>query len=1089
MNNSNNNNNNNGDNNGNRYNNPEGSGGGGGGGVRRRLLSTVPISFRTSSGGRDGRLRNNNNYFNNSIMMTQKDENNSESGGSSGVGRYRNKRINYSRGDGGDEEGGDSNSTSSSSRSNSDNSPVAAAPPASIPHHHHRFSKLTKRGRKDKSNSGNNNNNNNNNRYHKNPHRHQYQQQPRRPYLYQDSFYHSTSENEATLNSKINSRRTSRPTFFWNGGDTDHDIHEGNNNNNNKTGTKNGSLSHTDRNDDNNIACNCLPTYTYGDDDVKQRDTGKDGNNGCKGGAQHQLMDLIETGMNCISCQGGGGGFVDALQRHRLSHLAEGGEGYYGGEDENEDGRTGYPPLDHLLGNKSSNGGKTATSRDPEKYARLHEDFFESLLKEQAEMAGFRLVSDDDDAGGEECANGGNTEGSTAVGGRNDSLPFQESESRACRTNVSSDVSKASSVVSVDSGAASTSSTTTLRGKKRQNKFSKIMNSGRANSASLRRRGATNYNRVLRHSASMPLASDVCNGSSRRHTYLPYSHSQRFASVGEVDELRVDEEEPSDNQDPPVPEMSPSSDPSIISLYDIVAKTHLPRPEKFIHQHCVLQKDKGRGDLPLGCSVSATGRTASLAKLRDKMKLVMQVSKGGDVHQTTKGGGSGNDSTASCSSGGSNTATGNLPRSTTVTVSSMMMSAPRTGMKRRVAKVSRISDAAGYVETRSMIELQLGFLSMQYGLLIQWDARNTGKIVFICLRKMCHDSFYTRIPQLLEQTSHPPCAASPAAMRKGLSKRSSHRNSKPRGGQGPGKVGRRRRNSPGPPLVVRCRRGNDAVYDNSLEQGATEVVLFDHPYRVPHPPSFDPSILTIEIHECTGLSMKSDWALSLTFDGHTEIAHLRYNPHRNLFETSRTTPCKWEMAMPHLMTSFDEANLDIRLFERRGGGLKQAQRRLTRRNSSSSINSRNSTSSVNSSGGSTNSRSNHNRPLHKNSRLASTVPVPLGGLISQPSAADTTLWKLTMPFDHDDSAQLTLTLVHQSQYAQWMYRELKSRRKEEKAAAASESSMMWSSTLLGSYTSVNDDCTDDSYILDDDEDVPGHVLVLDCLCGLWQAGC
>mmetsp|Transcript_7659 Transcript_7659/g.18907 ORF Transcript_7659/g.18907 Transcript_7659/m.18907 type:complete len:1047 (+) Transcript_7659:87-3227(+) len=1040
--------------------NRDNSTGGGGGGVRRRLLSTVPIAFRTSSGGSNGRLRSNSNS--NSSMM--KDENISEAGSSSGVGRYSNSN-NYSSSGGG---GGDSNSTSSSSRSISDNSPVAAAPPSSISHHQHRFSKLTKRGRKQNSNS-----NNANTRHHKKSHRHRYQQQPRRPYLYQDSFYHSTSENEATSNSNINTRRTSRPTFFWNGGDDDH-------HHNKKTGMKKDNPSHMDRNDQNNIACNCLPTYAYDgyENDVNPGAT--------TGGAQHQLMDLIETGMNCISCQGGGDGIVDTLQRRhrrrRRSHLNDDGEGC----DEEDDGRTGYPPLDNFLGNKPYSGGKTTTSRDPEKYARLHEDFFESLLKEQAEIAGFRLFSDDDDVDDDECSNDGNKDGSTAVGEGTDSPPLQESESRESRTTVSSDVSKGSSAVSVGSGAALSPSTNMIRGKNRQNKFSKIMKPSRAKSTSLRRRGGSNSNRVLRHSSSMPLAGDVSHESSRRHTYSSYTQPQRFATVGEIDELRLDEEETPENHYPPVPKMSPSSDPSIISLYDIVTKTHLPRPEKFVHQHCVLQKDKGRGDSPLGCSISATGRTASLAKLRDKMKLVMQVSKGGDVHQTTKGGGSGNSSTASCSSGGSNTATGNFPRSTTAAVSSMLLSAPRTGMKRRVAKVSRIAESTGYVETRSMIELQLGFLSMQYGLLIQWDARNTDKIVFICLRKMCHDSFYTRIPQLLEQSSHPPCAASPAAMRKGLSKRSSHRNSKPRGGHSQGKTGRRR-SSPGPPLVVRCRRGNDAVYDNSLEQGATEVVLVDHPYYVPHPPSFDPSILTIEIHECTGLSMKSDWALSLTFDGHTEIAHLRYNPDRFLFETTRTTPCKWEMAMPHLMTSFDKASLDIRLFERRGGGLKQAQRRLTRRNSSSSINSRTSTNSLNSSGGSTNSRSNHNRSLHKNSRLASTVPVPLGGLISQPSATDTTLWKLTMPFDHDESGQLTLTLIHQSQYAQWLYQELKSRRKEEKAAAASEGSMMWSSALLGSYTSANDD--EGSFVLDEDEDIPDHVLVLDCLCGLWQAGC
>jgi hypothetical protein len=51
------------------------------------------------------------------------------------------------------------------------------------------------------------------------------------------------------------------------------------------------------------------------------------------------------------------------------------------------------------------------------------------------------------------------------------------------------------------------------------------------------------------------------------------------------------------------------------------------------------------------------------------------------------------------------------------------------GMKKRQGKVSE--ETAEYTETRAiMLELRLGFLSMQYGILLRWDARS-GKIVLV----------------------------------------------------------------------------------------------------------------------------------------------------------------------------------------------------------------------------------------------------------------------------------------------------------------------------------------------------------------------
>ena len=71
------------------------------------------------------------------------------------------------------------------------------------------------------------------------------------------------------------------------------------------------------------------------------------------------------------------------------------------------------------------------------------------------------------------------------------------------------------------------------------------------------------------------------------------------------------------------------------------------------------------------------------------------------------------------------------------------------------------------------------------------------------------------------------------------------------------------------------------------------------------------------------------------------------------------------------------------------------------------------------------------------------MTVPLGGLVSQPSTSQTTLWKLTIPFTHHEEAQVTLTLMHRSDYAHWLYKELRARRKEELASSASSWGWGW----------------------------------------------
>lgn len=338
-----------------------------------------------------------------------------------------------------------------------------------------------------------------------------------------------------------------------------------------------------------------------------------------------------------------------------------------------------------------------------------------------------------------------------------------------------------------------------------------------------------------------------------------------------------------------------------VSLETIAGK-ELPSPESFLRSDCVMQKDKGKGE-PLGHSISAEGKEACLTKLREKMAIVIQVS--GEA----------------------------------------------TGIRRRMAKVS--ANAAGYIETRSMLEVRLGFLSMQYGLLLRWDYHRTGKIAFVLLRKMCQDGFYTKIPAVIEQE--------PQTTTTTITKRQLE----------------------APPLVVRSTTGSNAIYQRIM---GTEVVLVDPPYRVPQPEVFAPSVLSVEINHIEGLSKKSRWTISITFAGHTEMTLLHYNNDKRLFESKRTA-MEWEM-LP--VSSFDLTSLEIRLFEQR-----------KRKNS--------------------------------HSRLSSTTTVPIGGLVAQPSTAPATSWQITMPFTHNEKASLTLSMVHQSDYSHWLFKELNARKTEEVA--------------------------------------------------------
>ena len=435
-------------------------------------------------------------------------------------------------------------------------------------------------------------------------------------------------------------------------------------------------------------------------------------------------------------------------------------------------------------------------------------------------------------------------------------------------------------------------------------------NSGISSSARRRPSGDSSFSDISGDSSSRggfgPPSFNSTKTQKRRRPFRLHSHRQsparpRHARVAPIEAYTKMHQA----HQPSISSSAPKARRENLSIADLASEKH-PKPETMMHPECRIQKDKGKGE-PIGSIISAKGREACLEKLRQKMELLMQVALG----EERKG---------------------------------------PTGMKRRSAKIA--SERNGYTETRSIIELRMGFLSMQYGLLLRWDTQRTGKIVFIVLRKMCHDSFYTK------------CAAVSPGEKPAIT------------------TSITKRQLEAPPLVIRNLIGNHAIYQRP---NGTEVVFVDPPYRIPQPEVFTPSVLSVEINNAAGLSRRSRWTLSLTFDNQAELMQLHWNAQTNSFVPKQGNVMQWEMAD---ITSFDLAALEIRLFEQR------------------------------------------KRPNAHN-RLAATMTMPLGGLVAQPSTSQATSWQVTIPCSHDQKASVTFSFSHQSDYAHWLYKELDARRREE----------------------------------------------------------
>ena len=268
-------------------------------------------------------------------------------------------------------------------------------------------------------------------------------------------------------------------------------------------------------------------------------------------------------------------------------------------------------------------------------------------------------------------------------------------------------------------------------------------------------------------------------------------------------------------------EHSKSSSTSVtISLSDL-STANLPKPETYLHELVRMQKDKGKGE-PVGSNLCAKGREACLEKLRDKMRLLTEVA-------TEKAAGA--------------------------------------TMKLRKARISERID--NFVETRSLLNLKMGFLSITYGVLLRWDTTKTGTITLVVLRKMCHESFYP-------QESQPV----PAAV-----------------------------STPRSPTLAANR-------DLFLHQSNNvEFISPEPPYCVPRPVKFTPALLSVSVVSVTGLSKKSNWTMQLSVDDTIDNFALQWDSSKRYL--SPKAPCTLRHLTGDRIHWGFHSGIQVKLFENR----------------------------------------------------------------------------------------------------------------------------------------------------------------------------
>lgn len=268
-------------------------------------------------------------------------------------------------------------------------------------------------------------------------------------------------------------------------------------------------------------------------------------------------------------------------------------------------------------------------------------------------------------------------------------------------------------------------------------------------------------------------------------------------------------------------------------------------PSYYLHPMCRMQKDKGKGE-EVGSIVCANGADQCLFKLQAKMRILT------DYVSPLPG----------------ESKKGNAT------------------MKRRNARISFQYDS--FTETRSLIELRLGFLSMTYGVLLRWDTKKSEKATLVVLRKNCHDSFYPKekVSPLTKQAIAPPSKEVIAPP----SKQAIAPPSKP---------------------IQTFSRLNPTIATKSLAtKGQIASSDLKPPYLIPQPKRCDPMVLSLLIRYISGLSRKSKWLVQVCCQDTVENVLLSYDQVSSCFVPKALNSFKREL--PETAKSH---NVEIKLFE------------------------------------------------------------------------------------------------------------------------------------------------------------------------------
>lgn len=169
---------------------------------------------------------------------------------------------------------------------------------------------------------------------------------------------------------------------------------------------------------------------------------------------------------------------------------------------------------------------------------------------------------------------------------------------------------------------------------------------------------------------------------------------------------------------------TPSSSIGIISPASLFGLSK--NPTDYFHKDCKLQKEVGRDaasqklstrSLSTSTKSSVTGRSATLIKLQEKLSLL------GDIESGKYG------------------MAAEMLRSDAVAFAIQADSSSNS--TNCSSTPPRKNNRLQKVETRSILTLRMGFVSICYGILLQWDCKS-GLVELIVLRKMCHDDFLKR---------------------------------------------------------------------------------------------------------------------------------------------------------------------------------------------------------------------------------------------------------------------------------------------------------------------------------------------------------